>query len=186
MGVRQGGPLREEVAGLLHNRGDLAEQHGMASQAEDKIGQAPIGKHFDDFWGGAMTVSADEDRGVGPVASERGQEPDQAHGMLRTGGTLPRSKARGHQGVGGPCENEEGQRAIAAVGMVIERACLWAVCRVLSVIEVEDKGGGGLGGARNAVMDERLCEPIELGAGRTVLKPGEGRGTRQGLRRLQR
>ena len=63
MGVRQGGLLLEEGAGLLHNRGGLAEHYGMARQAEDKIGQASRGEHLDDVWGGAMTVPADEERG---------------------------------------------------------------------------------------------------------------------------
>ena len=46
--------------------------------------------------------------------------------------------------------------------------------------------GGGLGVARNEVIDERLGEAGEIGAGDAVFEPGEGRGTRQGLRGIER
>jgi hypothetical protein len=69
--------------------------------------------------------------------------------------------------------------------MVREGQFLLTMGRVLRVIEVEDNGGGGLGGARNAMIDERLCEPGEVGAGHTVFEPREGRGTRQVLRGIE-
>jgi hypothetical protein len=40
--------------------------------------------------------------------------------------------------------------------MVIEREFLLAMGRVIGVIEVEHNGGGGLGVARDEVVDERL------------------------------
>ena len=48
-----------------------------------------MGKHLDDFRGGEMTVATDEDMGLGPMAPQRGQEPDQEHRILGARGTLP-------------------------------------------------------------------------------------------------
>jgi hypothetical protein len=57
---------------------------------------------------------------------------------------------------------------------------------VRGVIAVEDHGRGGLGGARNKMIHERLCEALEVGAGHAVFAPRAGRGTRQVLRGIER
>ena len=75
---------------------------------------------------------------------------------------------------------------MALVVMVIEGQFLLPMGRVLRVIEVEDNGRGGLGVARNEVIDERLREAVEVGAGHAVFEPREGRGTRQVLRGIER
>src|SRR5262245_9475031 len=93
------GPLLVEPARLLHDGGRLAEQDGITSQAEDKISPAPMCDHFDDLGSGEMTIPADQDMGLGPVAPQIGQEPDQDHRVLSASWTLPRSEAGGHQGV---------------------------------------------------------------------------------------
>ena len=54
------------------------------------------------------------------------------------------------------------------------------------MIEVQDNRRRGLGVAGNEVVNERLGEPVEVRASHTVFEPGEGRSTRQVLRRIER
>ena len=68
--------------------------------------------------------------------------------------------------------------------MIIEGQFLLPMRRVLGVINVEDNSRRRLGVAGNTVVHERLREPGEVRAGHTVLKPREGRGTREVLRGL--
>jgi hypothetical protein len=186
IGLRQGGPLLEEVARLLPARGGLAEQHRMARQAEDEIGAAPMGDDLQDLGGPEMTIAADQEMGEGPVAPEMGEEPDQDPRIFRAGGTLPGPEAGGHQSVRGAFEHAQRQSAMALGVMVREGQCLLPMGRVLRGIEVEDNGGGGLGRARNAVSDERLRETGAVGAGHAVFEPRAGRGTGQVLRGIER
>src|SRR5205807_3173682 len=123
--------------------------------------------------------------GLGPVAPQRGQEPDQDHGVLYASGTRPRTEVGGQQRVRGPCENEQRQVAIAPVVMVIEREFLLAMRRVIGVIEVEPNGGGGLWVAGDEVVDQCLREPVEVLAVDAVFKTRKGGSTRQVLLWLQ-
>ena len=76
MGLREGGPLLVEAASLLHDGGCVAEQHGIARQTEDEIDPTSMGEHIEDLWSGEMTISADQDMGLGPMAPQIGEEPD--------------------------------------------------------------------------------------------------------------
>ena len=181
IGRRQSGPRREEGAGLLPDRGGLAQSHGMARQADDDIRQAPRGAQRQHLRGRAMTVTADQERGGGPVAPESGQEPAQEHGRLRARRTPPRSAAGGHQGGGGPCTHAPGQRASTVGVRGREGPCLRSRGRGLGVIEVEDHGGRGRRVARNAVVNERLGEPGAVRAIHAVFQPRHGGGARQVL-----
>jgi hypothetical protein len=120
MGLGTGGPLLVEPAGLLSDGSRLAEQDGITSHAEDEIGEAPLGKDLNDLWGGEVTVATAEDMGSGPVAPQRGQEPDQDHRVFRADRTPPRTEAGGYSRMRRPFENDEGQIAIALVVLVIE------------------------------------------------------------------
>ena len=71
----------------------------MAGEAEDKSGPAPRRDHVDDLRGGAMTVAADQDGGVGPRLTQRSEEPDQAHRIFRPGGACARTQGGRHQRV---------------------------------------------------------------------------------------
>jgi hypothetical protein len=70
--------------------------------------------------------------------------------------------------------------------VVIEGQFLLARRRVLGVIEVENNGHRGRGGAGNEVVNKRLREAVEIGARHAVFEPGEGRSTRQVLSRIKR
>ena len=76
MGLREGGPLLVEAASLLHDGGCVAEQHGIARQTEDEIDPTSMGEHSEDLWSGEMTIAADQDMGLGPMAPQIGEEPD--------------------------------------------------------------------------------------------------------------
>ena len=162
MGLRQGGPLLVETARLLHDGCGLAEQDGIASEAKDKIGPAPMGDHVDDLRGGKMAVPADQDMGVGPVAPQIGRSRTKIMAFSAPGGAGARAEVGGHQGVRGPFENEERQIAIVLIVMVIEGEFLLAMRRIIGVIEVEHNGGGGLGVAGDEVVHQGRGEPIEV------------------------
>jgi hypothetical protein len=170
----------------LHDWGRLAEQHRVTGSAKDEIDMAPMREHLHHLGGREVTIPSDEDMGVGPVAAQIRQQPDQEHRILPPGGPLARSETRGDQGMGGAFKNEQGQVAIALVVMIVEGQFLLAMRRVFRVIEVEDNGGRGLGVTRNEVVHERPGEAVEVGAGHAVFEPGEGRGTRQVLGGVER
>jgi hypothetical protein len=153
MDVREGGALLGEAACLLQDMGRLAEQHRMTGQTADEIAMAPMGHQLEDLGGGAMTVAAAQDMGLGPGAPHRGQEPDEDQRMLGARGTLAWPEAGGHHGVWGAFEKEERQIAMVLIVMSIACTRLLAMRRVIGVIEVKHNGGGRLGGAGDAVVD---------------------------------
>jgi hypothetical protein len=86
----------------------------------------------------------------------------------------------------GPFKNEQGQIARALIVVVIEGKLLLAMCGVGRMVEVEDDRRWRLRVAGKEMVHKCLCEAIEIGAGHTVFKPGEGWGTRQVLGRIKR
>ena len=96
-----------ELACFLHQGGRLAEQDGVPGQAEDEIGQAPVGDDLNHLGCGAMAVSAHQDMGLGPVATEGRQETGHDHRVLRAGRPRARAEVRHDQRMGGPFKNEE-------------------------------------------------------------------------------
>jgi hypothetical protein len=69
MGLRHRAPLVMQTKRLLEDGSGLAEQDSIASQAKDKIDPTPMREYIEDLWGSKMTIAADEDMGVGPVAA---------------------------------------------------------------------------------------------------------------------
>src|SRR4029450_14008610 len=67
MGLRQGAPLMMETSCLLDKGSGLAEQDGIAREAQNNIRPAVGGDHSDDLRGGDMTVPADQDVGAWPM-----------------------------------------------------------------------------------------------------------------------
>ena len=76
LSLGQGDPLVMETPRLLDGRRGVAEQDGIASETKDKIRPAVGGDHVDDLGGGKMTIAADQNMGIGPVAPQIGQQPD--------------------------------------------------------------------------------------------------------------
>ena len=91
-----------------------------------------------------MTVTADQDVRVGPMLPQRGQEPNQEHGIFHPSRAGARAQEGRDQRVGGPFENEERQIAMVLIVMIIERQLLLAIRRIIGVIQIQDNGGGGL------------------------------------------
>ncbi len=88
MSPGQGDPLVMELTGGLDGGRSLAEQDGVAREAKDKIRPAVGGDYIDDLGSSKMTIAADQNMRVGPVAPEIRQQPDQNHrifGPRRTG-----------------------------------------------------------------------------------------------------
>lgn len=82
MDMGQGDPLVMETPCLLERRRRLTEQDGIARKAKDKIRPALGGDHIDNLRGGTMTIAADQNVGVRPVAPEIRQQPDQDPGIF--------------------------------------------------------------------------------------------------------
>ena len=64
-GARHPRALQRSAAGrdarLLHDRGRLAEEHGLPREPKHKIAMPWMGKDLDDFWGREMTIAKDQD-----------------------------------------------------------------------------------------------------------------------------
>ena len=182
MGLGQGAPLLVEPACLLHDRGGLAEQDGIAREAKDEIGPASMGDAPR-----SLPVSRNDcrrGRGYGSEASGAAERTGDATKIIAFSapvGRVPRPEAGGHQGVGGPFKNEQWQIAITLVVMVIEGEFLLSMGWVIRVIQVEHNRRRGLGVAGDEVVDERLRQAVEILAVHTVFETREGGGTRQVL-----
>ena len=151
-----------QMACFLEDGLGVAEQDRIACEAEDEIDEMPMREYLDHLRGGEMAVAADQDMGLGPVATQQGQEPDQDHRILRTVGPCARAKTGGHQRAGEPFKDQERQIAIVLIIMIIERELLLAVGRIVCMIEVEHDGRRRLRVAGDEVGSQRPGKPIEV------------------------
>ena len=177
MGLGQRHPLGMETPRLLDGGRGLAEQDGIASEAKDKIRPAVGGDHVDDLGGGKMTSAADQNVGVGPVAPQIRQEPDQDHRIFGPGRADARTQVGRDQRMRRPFENEEGQITMVLIVMIIESKLLLPLCWIIRVVYIQDNSGGGLGVAGDEVVHQGAGEPIEIFAVDLVLQTRERRGT---------
>ena len=114
MGPGERDPLVRERPRLLEGGRSVAEQDGMARKAKDTIGPAVGGDDVDDFGGGTMTIAADEDVGMGPVAPQIGQQPHQDHGIFGARRARARTQVGRDEGMRCPFENAEQQIAMGS------------------------------------------------------------------------
>ena len=70
--------------------------------------------------------------------------------------------------------------------MIIERKLLLAICRIIRMVDIQDKGSRGLGVAGDAMVDEGPREPREVFTVDLMVQPGERGCTGQVLLRVQR
>src|SRR4051812_41894581 len=85
----------------------------------------------------------------------------------------------------GPFENEERQRAIVLIVMVIEGKLWLAMGGIIGVIEIEHEGRRGLWVAGNKMIHQGGGETGEVFAVHLVFKTREGGRTRQVVLRVQ-
>ena len=185
MGLGVGGPLLGEPTRRRPDGRRRPEQDGMASHAEDTIDPAAMGQHLAHCGGSTMAGPTDEDGGPGPVPPHHGEETHHDHRIVAPRGACAWAQTGGHQGVCGPLANAERHIAITPGGVVLERAGLLAMGRGISMIEVEPHGGGRLGGAGDARIDQGMGKAVKVLAVDAVFQTGKGGGTRQGRRGFQ-
>jgi hypothetical protein len=132
-----------------------------------------------------MTITPDEDVGVGPGVPQTRPQPDQDPGIFRPGRAGARTQGGRDEGMRRPCENEEWQRAMVLRGMIRERQLLRALGRIIGVIKVEHNGGWGLCVAGHELVHQGRSEPRDVLTVHTVFEPRERRGTRSIVGRSQ-
>ena len=125
-----------------------------------------------------MAVPTDEAVGLGPMPPERGEETPPAHGLCQPRRARSRAQTGRHERLGGAFAKKPGQGAIAPLVMIRERAFLLALRRVIGMIQVEDKSGGGRGVTRTQGVDKSLRQTVEVLAVATMLKTRERGRTR--------
>ena len=99
---------RREALCQAHLTVHTPEQDGMAGKAKDKIRPAVGGDPSDDLGGGKMTLAADQNRGVGPVAPQRRQPPPQEQGIF--GSSRARARTQEGRDAGRRCAFEPEER----------------------------------------------------------------------------
>ena len=117
-----------------------------------------------------MTVTADQEVRVGPMLPQRGQEPNQAHGIFRPSRAGARAQEGRDQRVGGPFDNEARQITMVLIVMVIEGKRLLAMGGIIGMIEIEHNGRRGLGVAGKKMIDQGGGETVEVLAVNLVFK----------------
>ena len=169
MRLSQGYPLVMKTTRRRQGRSPLAEQDGVAGEAKDEIGPAVGRDHIDDLGGSKMTIAAHQNMGVGPVAPEIRQQPDQDHGIFGPRRAGARTEGGRDQGMRRPFEHKERQRAMVLRVMIRERELLLAIRRIIRVVQIQDDGGGGRSVAGDEVVHQGACEAIEVLAVDVVL-----------------
>jgi len=170
-GVGQGAPVVMETPRLLERRRGLTEQAGVAREAKNKIRPAVGGDHSDDLRGGTMTVPADEEVGAWPMGPQRGQQPDEDHGVVGSCGAGARAEGGCHQRVGGACENEQRQIPMVLLVMMIEGKLLLARSGIIGMSKIEPASRRWLGVAGTKVIPEGRRETREVLAVDLGFKP---------------
>src|SRR5215831_14823680 len=79
MSPGQGDPLVMEMTRGLDGGRSVAEQDGVARETKDTIRPAVGSDHVDALGSSKMTIAADQNMGVGPVAPQIRQQPDPNH-----------------------------------------------------------------------------------------------------------
>jgi hypothetical protein len=74
---------------------------------------------------------------------------------------------------------------MALIVMIRESKLLLAMRGIVGVVDIEDNGGGRLGGAGDAVVHQGPCASREICAVHLRLQPGEGGSPREGVLGLQ-
>jgi hypothetical protein len=99
MGGRPSHALLLQTPRFVDDGGRLPAPDGLACEAEAHIGPAPRRAHVEHLWGGAMTVAADAEVGVGPRLTQRGEEPAPEQRLFCPGGACARAQVRRDQRV---------------------------------------------------------------------------------------
>ena len=185
MSLRLRAPLVREPPRLLEGGSGLAEQDGIPSQAKDKIDPTPMREYVEALWGSNRTIATDQHMGVRPMVPQIRQQPDQEHGLCGPRRASSWTQGDRDQGVRGPFENAEWQRAIVLIVMIREGKLLLPLCGSIGVVEIEDNGWGRLGGTRDAVVHQGRRETIEVLAVYLVFQAGAGGRIGSVLRSVQ-
>jgi hypothetical protein len=185
MGLGQRAPLVMEPPPLLEGGSGLAAPDGMAREAKDTIGPAARRAHRQHLWRGPRASATDDERRVRPVAAQRRQQPGQDPRMFCPAGTGARAQGGRDQDVRGPCANTERERAMVPRGMLIKGQLLRPIRGLSGVGHIEDHGSRRLGRAGAAMVHPGARQTIQVLAVHWGLKPGEGGGPGEVVRRIQ-
>ena len=89
MSPGQGDPLVMEMTRGLDGGRSVAEQDGVARETKDTIRPAVGSDHVDALGSSKMTIAADQNMGVGPVAPQIRQQPDKIIAFSVPVGRMP-------------------------------------------------------------------------------------------------
>jgi hypothetical protein len=184
LGLGQCDPLLVETTGCWDGGSGWAQQDGMARTAKDTSCPAVGGDPIEDLGGSNRTRAADQHRGVGPVAPQRRQQPDHAHGLCGPGRAGARTQGGRDEGVRGPCKHTEWEVALGPRVLVREGTLLLAMRRSIGGSESEPHGRRGRWRAGKEVSDQGGREPREVLAVPLVCQPRARGRTRQGVLRV--
>ena len=88
-----------------------------------------------------MTIAADQNMRVRPVAPEIRQQPDQNHRIFGPRRAGARTESGHDEGLRRPLKNEERQIAMVLIVMIIECKLLLAIRRIIRVVQIKDNSG---------------------------------------------
>lgn len=142
-------------------------------------------KHVHQLRGRTRTVPTDVDVGVGPVATQRGQEAHQDHGIFGPRGAGTRPQGGRDERMGGSFENEQRQVAMILIVMVIKGKLLLPIRRIIGMVHIKDNRLRRLGVTGNKVVDQGPRETREVFTVYLVFQTGEGRRAGSVLRGVQ-
>ena len=157
MGLRQGGPLLVQMACFLQDGFGVAEQDGIAGEAEDEIDQRPMGDAPRSPPGCAKWLSPRTRIWVwGQWRRRKARSRTKIIAFSAPVGRVPGRRQAVTNAPESPSKMNERQIAIILIIMIVERELLLAVGRIVCVIEVEHDGRRRLRVAGDEVGDQRL------------------------------
>ena len=153
----------------------LGEEDGFAGEAKDNIGPAPRRAHLHQLRGRKRTVATDKDRGVGPVATQRGQQAHQDHGIFGSRGAGTRPQGGGDECMGGAFHKEQRQAIMILIVLAIKGELLLPIRGIIGMVPIKGHRLGRCWVTRNQVVDQSPRETIQVFTVSLVFQTGEGR-----------
>ena len=178
-------PLVLALPGGRAGGSSRAAPAGLAGEAQDDSRPAGGGDAVAARGGGTRPLAADEEGGLGPVAPQRGHQPDHAQRLVGARRARARTQGGCAQRRRRPCTKAARERAMVLRAMMRARQRLLALGGGIGVSAGEHHGSRGLGVTGAARVSAGLRKPREVLPVSVVCQTRKGRGTGALVGRLQ-
>ncbi len=161
-------------------------QTAVAGQAEQEIGVRIVERQLHQFHVGEMSITTQQDAGLGPMLAQPFEHPLEDHCVLCPRRAFAGAQCRGNELARQTFKQKQWQVAVTLVMVVIKRQFLLAVGLVFGVIHVQHDHLWRLGVAGDKLLYKGLGETVKVAGVNGIFQAREGRCAGQILLWLKR